>query len=740
MMLYLKRVSLAPALLGLAIAHTGQALANTSLDELVVVGSRAPSQISEVPGTVWVLDEAEITTQASSGKTLKQILGELVPGLDAGPQGRTNYGQNMRGRKALVMIDGVSLNSSRSVSRQFDSIDPFNIARIEVLSGATSLYGGGASGGIINIITKKGTAGEPLFRSKAGASSGFNDSDDLSYQVAQSVSGGNDRVQGRLGVAYRQNGGTFDANGDQVKPDVTQTDLQYNRSLDVLGNLGIWINDNQRLDVTAQYYDSRYNGDTGLYLGENFDAFTGVDPDSFDIRDGVDFDQEPATERYQLGLNYQVYDVLGHTFYAQAYTRFEELSFHPFPYVRADGAGGLAPGSYYSASQQETSLSGIKLLLTRELTDWTLSYGIDYSRETFEADQALFDLAQAASTGGLTADRIDRVGRYPDTDIDTFAPFLQIEHRLTDRLQVSGGLRYEVVDTEIGDFVDSDYQVQVSQGLISSAEAIPGGEESYSEYLANVGAVYELSADQQIWANYSQGSTLPDPAKWYGQGNYTVSGGQATLDSSVSVDGSPIQQVKTEQVELGWRAARARWDAQAALYYAWSDKEVDYNRSNLSVEVNDNRTRNYGLEASANFHPTTNWTVGGTTHLTRGEVRVDGDWEKAGLTDASMSKVTSFVDWHDAHNQVRLQGTHLMDVEDEDGNELEGRTTFDLIGNRKLPLGQVSLGISNLFNEEYATVWGQRSVIFYSPYYGPEEMFNYQGQGRTYTLTYSVDY
>jgi iron complex outermembrane receptor protein len=62
------------------------------------------------------------------------------------------------------MIDGVSLNSIRTISRQLDAIDPFNIERIEVLSGASSIYGGNATGGIINIITKapskKGISGE----------------------------------------------------------------------------------------------------------------------------------------------------------------------------------------------------------------------------------------------------------------------------------------------------------------------------------------------------------------------------------------------------------------------------------------------------------------------------------------------------------------------------------------------------------------------------------------------------
>ncbi len=109
--------------------------------------------------------------------------------MDIGPQGRTNYGQNMRGRSALVMIDGVSLNSIRTISRQLDAIDPFNIERIEVLSGASSIYGGNATGGIINIITKtpskKGISGE----TELGIRTGFMGKDDHDFRAAQSIAG-----------------------------------------------------------------------------------------------------------------------------------------------------------------------------------------------------------------------------------------------------------------------------------------------------------------------------------------------------------------------------------------------------------------------------------------------------------------------------------------------------------------------------------------------------------------------
>ena len=148
----------APLALSLSLfaSFSAPALAADPVEQqMVVIGSRAPTSISELPGTVWVIEREQLDQQTQAGVPLKEALGQLIPGLDIGSQGRTNNGQNLRGRSVLVMIDGVSLNSSRGISRQFDSIDPFNIERIEVMSGASAVYGGGATGGIINIVTKK---------------------------------------------------------------------------------------------------------------------------------------------------------------------------------------------------------------------------------------------------------------------------------------------------------------------------------------------------------------------------------------------------------------------------------------------------------------------------------------------------------------------------------------------------------------------------------------------------------
>ena len=117
----------APLALSLSLfaSFSAPALAADPVEQqMVVIGSRAPTSISELPGTVWVIEREQLDQQTQAGVPLKEALGQLIPGLDIGSQGRTNNGQNLRGRSVLVMIDGVSLNSSRGISRQFDCPAP----------------------------------------------------------------------------------------------------------------------------------------------------------------------------------------------------------------------------------------------------------------------------------------------------------------------------------------------------------------------------------------------------------------------------------------------------------------------------------------------------------------------------------------------------------------------------------------------------------------------------------------
>ncbi|MFL9694821.1 hypothetical protein, partial [Aeromonas veronii] len=73
--------------------------------------------------------------------------------------------------------------------------------------------------------------------------------EDHDLRAAQSISGGNDLFNGRLAIAYQKNGAAYDGSGDQVLTDITQTDLQYNRSVDLMGSLGFTFANGHSLDL-----------------------------------------------------------------------------------------------------------------------------------------------------------------------------------------------------------------------------------------------------------------------------------------------------------------------------------------------------------------------------------------------------------------------------------------------------------------------------------------------------------
>lgn len=724
------------AVAGLASATALPAMAaepTTALNELVVVGNRAPSQISEVPGTVWVLEGEELQRQFDSGQSLKNTLGKLIPGMDLGTQNRTNFGQNLRGRSVLVMIDGVSLNSSRGVSRQFDSIDPFNIKRIEVLSGATAIYGGGSTGGIINIITKKGETGDTQFETELGATTGFNKTDDRVFRAGQSISGGNEDVKGRLAMAVQDNGGFYDGNGDQILTDITQTDLQYNRSVDLMGSVQFNLTDTQSLDLTAQYYNSRYQGDKGLFVGQNLSQLN--DPE---VRNGFQSDRDPESDRYLLNASYRNTDFLGHTAYLQASTRREEVSFHPYPGRTADNPDTPIPEvPYVGASMQNTEQHTLKGMLVKEIGDVRLTYGVDLDREDFDANQMIFDLNQALASGLLVNDGVFTTPRYPEYRVDGVAGFFQAEWQATDRLKLDAGVRHRRASLEVGSFVPVQQRVNIANGVGTAAEPIPGGKNDYNVSLLNAGAIYDLTDNQQVWGNFSQGMEIPDPGKALGQGNYALTGmnGQYVLTDFLNLNDNNLPALKTNQVELGWRQYTTDWDVQVASYYTWSDEDTQIT-DELTIRVVDSRTRAYGLEAGADWRITDQWQIGGSGHYVRSEVRQNGEWQKQPVTGASLPKATAHVQWGNDLTTVRFQGAHAFDIDDEQGREIEGPTTFDLQATQRLAAGELTMGINNVFDKQYTTVWSQRAKLFY----GLPEVTDFKGRGRTYTLSYAVKY
>ena len=251
-----------------------------------------------------------------------------------------------------------------------------------------------------------------------------------------------------------------------------------------------------------------------------------------------------------------------------------------------------------------------------------------------------------------------------------------------------------------------------------------------------------ITERQQTWFNFSQGVELPDPGKYYGIGSYGAAvDGHLPLVSSVNVGDSPLQGIKVNSWELGWRYTGDNLRTQLAAYYSTSDKTIVVNRSDMTIDVQSDKRRIYGVEGAVDyFVPDSDWSLGANFNVLKSQVKTDGSWQKWDVTLASPSKATAWVGWAPDPWSLRVQSQQVFDLSDASGNKLDGYNTVDFIGSYLLPVGKLTFSIENLLNEDYVTIWGQRAPLLYSPTYGSAGLYEYKGRGRTFGLNYALTF
>lgn len=201
---------------GTFLAISGVATAQQDPDkttDIVLTPGRSPQAIARSGSAITVIRQDEI--EKSSSKNLADLLRQ-VPGVtvvENGGRGQSAFARIRGGeaRHTLVMIDGIRANDPSIGAGEFDfaSLVAADIERIEVLRGPQSaLYGSDASGGVINVITRKGRGG---YRGTASIEAG-------SYGTtlgSASVSGGTKDFDYALSLAGEKGAG-FSSYGHRI--------------------------------------------------------------------------------------------------------------------------------------------------------------------------------------------------------------------------------------------------------------------------------------------------------------------------------------------------------------------------------------------------------------------------------------------------------------------------------------------------------------------------------------------
>ena len=154
-----------------------------ALEAIVVTGTPGEARLRSLGNVVGQID-AQRVSEVNANNRVQDLIGGAEPGVEVFfVGGGVNPGAHIRIRGAssialrsdpLIFIDGVRANSGLATGpaagfgnppSRLNDIDPEEILSIEVVKGpaAATLYGTEASNGVINIITKRGRAGGPVF-------------------------------------------------------------------------------------------------------------------------------------------------------------------------------------------------------------------------------------------------------------------------------------------------------------------------------------------------------------------------------------------------------------------------------------------------------------------------------------------------------------------------------------------------------------------------------------------------
>jgi len=685
--------------LAISLAATA-ALADTDqqIEEMIVTASRTEKPLSSIPNTVTVIDKAALAEQLGVSSDLSTVLGNLIPSFSPARQKMTNAGESLRGRKPLYMIDGVpQSNPLRDGGRDGHTIDPLMLERVEVIHGANAIHGMGASGGIINLVTRRPS--EELQQSLRVESSfqPEDTGDSLGYTGSYSLAGQFNGIDLLGSISYRQGGIGYDANGDIVGFDNTQGDTMDSEALNTFIKVGhSW--GQQRLQLTANHYE--IDGTTD-WISVDGDIETGAPTTA---EKGQLPGDAPSNEVTTVNLQYSHEDLLSHKLRVQVFSQ---------DFAGTYGGGAFATfqdptygEDVFDQSQNNSEKRGVKITLIKDQfagAPLNLVYGVDiFEDETWQ---------QLVQTGRAWV---------PPTRYENIAPYAQAEFTGFAQWTFTAGLRHEKSKLNVDDFT-----TLASYG----SQFVEGGAPDFSETLGNIGATFQVNDALRLYANYSEGFSMPD----VGRVLRGIDQPGQDVESFLN-----LQPILTENRELGVDFNVEKFAAQLAYYVSDSDFGQRLNlgadgiysvkREKTEIDGVELRTQWFASEADT-LELRYAYTEG--RYDSDGDGRVDRDLEGRNIAPnrANLSWTRS---WSDRLS-TRLQANLLLDRDFENSageivTEFDGYTTIDASANLKALGGDFALGLQNLTNEDYFTYWSQTA--------GNDER-NFKGLGRSVNLSYS---
>jgi iron complex outermembrane receptor protein len=649
---------------------------NSRLNEVIVSASRKQETLDEVPSSVTIIGAKSLAVQKIINNNLSDILANSVPGMGFSTNRTSNLGQTMRGRGILVMIDGVPQSTPlRNGARDIRALDPSAIERIEVIKGATSIYGNGADGGLINYITKRADTTKKISGQSSIGTTGMllNAKETYGYRVSQLFSGTVNKFDYVVSGRYEQTGLYKDANGEVLSPEYGLNDL---RMWNAFAKVGYKIDEDNRLELTYNYFRSTQHTDyvarAGVY-GDSAFPTTGIPGNRPGKPEGTPYN-------HNANLHYSNQNIIGKTgldvnlYWQEFYTLLSLSNF-----FEGNGQPGIIDKK-----------KGLRINLNSPYTisenlNGSLIYGLDI----------LSDKTATILTDGRVS--------VPQMDMRNLAPYMQLKTILYNNLIFKAGARFENININVPTYTTLSSRNANTGSYVGGGTVVDGGSLNYNALVFNAGLRYNKTSYFKPFISFSQSFSIGDLG-------LALRSATQNLLSNITTEA-----VKANSYEVGFSSTFGKLEVEAATFISTSKLGASYVFVNGTAQIARSPENIHGLELSADYSLTNNLSIGGSYSYSEGKREANGVKIYLGGDRISPAKTTAYVrynilpDWMirvqmlNAGNRKRfdaVNGKYSYGT-----GPIHSFTLFNLFSSYSLnKRSSIQLGIENLFNKDYYTI------------------------------------
>ncbi len=671
--------------------------AESPIDEILITATKLPRKSEDIAGTVTVISEEEIAQYI--GNDLADIA-RYQPGLSMNTAARGgNQGYTIRGiggNRVLMLIDGVrssDIYAAGPASYGKDAFEVDDLKAVEIIRGPASvLYGADAMGGAVILHTKdpqdyiSDTSSQYLGLRTSASSA------DEQYKI------------GLTGALQSEVFGTvIQFTNRQYRESDTNNDVERNPLDGAINNIllkGVWAPNPQHrieLGIDASLEETEYQ--LLNELSSTVTASVGTDQtDRYRISGHHLWQSDIAlADSIDTQVYLQTTDALQHTEQLRtSYSFINPTDFTTF-------GGTQAERSTDFRFNQETF--GLGSSLTKVFStgniDHSMVYGFNYEQTNTERPRNRCETA--ILTGTATCD----IAAYPfappesfpnktfpDTETLRSGVYWQDEIIIgASRLALVPGIRYD------------HYQMKVSteglQDLSSFGYQVSDFDEN--EVSINFGAIYDLTDDIALFAQYAEGFRPPNFDE-SNQAFVNLGFGYATVPNP------SLTPETSKGFELGIKSRFDRSNFNLALfsndYKNFIETSFVGSSGGISLFQDQNIAEVHirGAEFDSEYQINDRWSLRGSVAYAEGENKI---------TDTALDSIEPLtavlgLSYSPINNQWSLETLiTLVDKKDQvssvDVVTAESYSVIDMVGHYNFSeRASVRFGLFNLTNEKYA--------------------------------------